>query len=159
MGHLATALLVGTTLSSGMGESPGFEGKLEAKFLNARIEILASSSDKYTGAGYIFRPQLDLELGPAFLGAAYSWRNGGNWEKQVLWARGGFNFPVMHGQAWQLYAGPQAEMAVKSRNREMRGLLSFRLDWHDLRLETQTSYTSHLQGHGLGLSAYMGVTF
>ena len=159
MNPTTVALAIGTTLSLGMGERPGVEGHFTLRSKAIEIQALASDSNKYTGRGWIFRPQVDVHVGCAYAGAAYSWRNGGDWEKQVLWLRGGLEFWVWNSERSRLLIGPEIESATHSKNQELRGAIVFKFDWKNLRIEGKTAITSHIQGTGVSQSIYTGVLF
>jgi len=89
------ALSVGSSISYGMGESP-ISPLIRLSFdsPNTQAAVSFEASKKLeSGKGWIAGAEVDRRvLGPLTVGADYHLRNGGGWQKNVLWARVGLAY-------------------------------------------------------------------
>lgn len=112
------SILAGPEMTANLGETPpGWVLSLEAANRRGAIGADLGTMDKYTGKGWRGRLNADAQLGPAFLGAGYSHRDGGGWAKDTPWARAG-----LRKDEWMLLV----EQALGSPNKETRAEVKLR---------------------------------
>lgn len=147
----SAALLVGGTVTNGYGESHAPSPTVVALVASRHLftEALWYGADKLeSGRGWGAHAATEVRLGPLGMGAAYSYRDGGDWVKQYPWAR-----LSMGTNAVRLVG----EVALGGYNRERKLELRVRTRHGTLCLESRVFVTRHLQGVGYGVAILVGV--
>jgi hypothetical protein len=114
--------LVGLESSALYGESGvGIVGDVSHTARSWGIEAQASTLDKYTHAGWRARGAIDARSAPLFAGLGYSYRDGGEWAKRVVWARCGVTSDHLTLIAAVAPSSPYREAQLEARWRDHIG--------------------------------------
>jgi len=143
-------VLAGVGRTRGMGEA-GAAPEAALAWTSRRLALEGSwygAAKVESGAGWGIQGAGEVRVGPAGIGLAYTYRDGGPWSKSYPWARA------------SLGAGPVrliGEWALGGYNHERRLELRVTGRHRALVVEPRVYVVRHLQGTGYGAAVLVGV--